>query len=142
MRFLPVNLDGLLVELDDLQQTLALLASLQNEAIDGIEEIVPAARTLLVRFRPAAISHAALCERIGARSLSAPVERERTLVEIPVDYSGEDLEEVAQLIGISRDELIRLHTQSEYTVAFTGFAPGFAYLSGGHPSLDVPRRAT
>jgi hypothetical protein len=27
-------------------------------------------------------------------------------------------------------------------VAFVGFAPGFAYLSGGHESLDVPRRAT
>ena len=38
MRFLPVNLDALLVELDDLPQTLALLASLQAEPIDGIEE--------------------------------------------------------------------------------------------------------
>jgi KipI family sensor histidine kinase inhibitor len=142
MRFLSVNLDALLVELDDLQQTLALLASLQAEPIEGIEEIVPAARTLLLRFRPASTSHAALCERIGARSLSAPVERERTLVEIPVDYQGEDLDEVARLVGISRAEVIRRHTGSDYTVAFTGFAPGFAYLSGGDASLEVPRRAT
>lgn len=142
MRFLPVSLDTLLVELDDLAQTLALLASLQAEPISGVEELVPAARTLMVRFRPAAISQAALIERIGTRSLAAQAARSGTLVEIPVDYSGEDLDEVAQLLGISRDELIRRHTGSEYTVAFTGFAPGFAYLSGGHPSLDVPRRAT
>lgn len=142
MRFLPVNLDALLVELDDLPQTLALLTSLQAEPIAGIEELVPAARTLLVRYRPAKVSHAALVERIGARSLTAQVERAATLIEIPVDYRGEDLDEVAQMLGISRSELIRRHTGSEYRVAFTGFAPGFAYLSGGDSSLNVPRRAT
>jgi KipI family sensor histidine kinase inhibitor len=142
MRFLPVNLDALLVELDDLPQTLALLASLQSEPVAGIEELVPAARTLLVRYRPGVVSHGELAAHIGARSLTAPIARARTLVEIPVDYQGEDLDEVAQLLGISRDEVIRRHTGSEYTVAFTGFAPGFAYLSGGHPSFDVPRRKT
>ncbi|MDM0000728.1 5-oxoprolinase/urea amidolyase family protein [Variovorax sp. J22P240] len=142
MRFLPVNLDAMLVELDDLPQTLALLASLQAEPIDGIEELVPAARTLLVRHRPAKLSQAALVERIGARSLTAQVERAATLIEIPVDYTGEDLDEVAQMLGLSRDEVIRRHTASEYTVAFTGFAPGFAYLSGGDPNLNVPRRTT
>ncbi len=142
MRFLPVNLDAMLVELDDLPQTLALLASLQAEPIAGIEELVPAARTLLVRYRPTKVSHAALVERIGARSLMAQVERSATLIEIPVDYSGEDLDEVAQMLGISREEVIRRHTGSEYRVAFTGFAPGFAYLSGGDPGLNVPRRST
>lgn len=142
MRFLPVNLDALLVELDDLPQTLALLASLQAEPIRGVEELVPAARTLMVRYRPAVVSHAALVEQIGARRLDTPVERVATRVEIPVDYSGEDLDEVAQMLGISREEVILRHTGSDYTVAFTGFAPGFAYLSGGHPGLDVPRRST
>lgn len=142
MRFLPVNLDAVLVELDDLPQTLALLASLQAEPIDGIEELVPAARTLLIRFSSAKLSHAALVERIGARSLTAQVERAATLIEIPVDYTGEDLDEVARMLGLSRGEVIRRHTASEYTVAFTGFAPGFAYLSGGDPVLNVPRRTT
>jgi len=142
MRFLPVNLDALLVELDDLPQTLALLASLQAEPIAGIEELVPAARTLLVRYRPAKVSHAALVERIGARSLGTRVERAATRIEIPVDYSGEDLDEVARTLGIPREEVIRRHTASEYTVAFTGFAPGFAYLSGGDPLLNALRRTT
>lgn len=142
MRFLPVNLDALLVELDDLPQTLALLASLQSEPLRGIEELVPAARTLLVRYRPSMVSRAALVAAIGARSLDATVERTSTLIEIPVSYSGEDLDEVAQMLGITREEVIRRHTGSEYTVAFTGFAPGFAYLSGGDPGLDVPRRTT
>ena len=142
MRFLPVNLNALLVELDDLAQTLALLASLQAEPIAGIEELVPAARTILVRFRPTVVSPDQLADQIGGRSLHAAVERAATRIEVPVDYQGEDLDEVAQLLGISREEVIRRHTGSDYTVAFTGFAPGFAYLSGGHPSLNVPRRAT
>ena len=85
MRFLTANLDALLVELDDLPQTLALLASLRAEPIEGIEEIVPAARTLLLRFMPARVSAAQLMAHIGQRSLSATVERADTRVEIPVE---------------------------------------------------------
>jgi len=142
MRFLPVNLDAVLVELDDLSQTLALLASLRAEPIAGVDEMVPAARTLLVSFRPAAISRAELIERIGLRSVDARAEQAGERIEIPVTYDGEDLDEVARLLGVSPQEVVRRHTGSDYTVAFTGFAPGFAYLSGGHPSLNVPRRPT
>lgn len=142
MRFLPVTLNALLVELDNLEQTLALLASLQSQPIAGIETLVPAARTLLVQWRESACSWSELVRQIGQRDVSASAQRSATLVEIPVHYTGEDLAEVAQLLGITPEELILRHTGSEYTVAFTGFAPGFAYLSGGHPSFQVPRRST
>ncbi len=142
MRFLPVTLNSLLVELADLDETLALLASLQHTPLAGVEELVPAARTILVRYRPSATSAAVLVQHIAQRDLSQRAERSDTLVEIPVHYHGEDLAEVAQILGITPDEVVRRHTGSEYTVAFTGFAPGFAYLSGGHPSLNVPRRST
>ena len=142
MRFLPVNFNALLVELDNLEQTLALLASLKNEPIAGIEELVPAARTILVQWRPSACSRAELVRQISQRDVSARAERGGTLIEIPVHYTGDDLAEVAQLLGITPEEVVRRHTGSEYTVAFTGFAPGFAYLSGGHPSFNVPRRST
>ncbi|CAN7642468.1 5-oxoprolinase/urea amidolyase family protein [Pseudorhodoferax sp. LjRoot39] len=142
MRFLPVNLDALLVELDDLPQTLALLAALQAEPLPGVLELVPAARTILVRFRPSAVSAQALATAIAGRRLDRAAERAGTLVEIAVDYRGEDLDAVAHLLGASREEVIAWHTGSEYTVAFTGFAPGFAYLSGGDPRLVVPRRKT
>ena len=142
MRFLPVNLDAILVELEDLPQTLSLLASLQAEPIAGIDEIVPAARTLLISYRPAALARQALIDRIAARPLSAALDEAGERVEIPVSYEGEDLQEVGTLLGITPDEVVRRHTGSDYRVAFTGFAPGFAYLSGGHPSLNVPRRST
>ncbi|MFN4029692.1 MAG: 5-oxoprolinase subunit PxpB [Acidovorax temperans] len=142
MRFLPVTHNALLVELADLDQTLALLASLQRHPPHGVEELVPAARTILVEYHASATRAETLVQDIAARSLTQGAERSDTLIEIPVHYNGEDLAEVAQILGITADEVVQRHTGSEYTVAFTGFAPGFAYLSGGHPSLNVPRRST
>ena len=142
MRFLPVNRQSILVELADLQQTLALLGALQAQSIEGVQELVPAARTILVQFVPHIISTAQLVNRIAACDLNGEVQRSDVLVQIPVRYDGEDLAEVAQILGISPEEVVSRHTGSEWSVAFTGFAPGFAYLSGGDPIFNVPRRAT
>lgn len=139
MRFYPVNFDALLVELENLDQTLAAFDALLAAPIHGVEEIVPAARTLLVYFRPAAISREALATRIAHLDLHQQGRAAGKQVEIPVHYQGEDLEEVAALLGLSVPELIRRHTGSDYSVAFCGFAPGFAYLSGG-AGFEVPRR--
>lgn len=142
MRFLPVNRQSILVELADLQQTLVLLGALQARPIEGVQELVPAARTILVQFAPHVISAAELVKLIAACDVSGEVQRSDVLVQIPVRYDGEDLVEVAQMLGISTAEVVRRHTGSEWSVAFTGFAPGFAYLSGGDPIFNIPRRAT
>lgn len=142
MRFLPVNLNAVLVELDDLAQTLALLQSLQTEPVAGVEELIPAARTILVYFNPALTQLPQLIDAVGGRSVSAQVERSSHRVQIPVHYDGEDLREVADILGVAPADVVRMHTGGEYSVAFTGFAPGFAYLSGGDARLDVPRRKT
>lgn len=142
MRFLPVNRQAILVELADLQQTLVLLGALQAQPIEGVQELVPAARTILVQFAPHIIGAAQLVRRIADCDLSGSVQRSDVLVQIPVRYDGEDLAEVAQILGITAEEVVSRHTGSEWSVAFTGFAPGFAYLSGGDPIFNVPRRAT
>lgn len=142
MRFLPVNRQAIMVELADLQQTLVLLASLQAQPIEGVQELVPAARTILVYFAPHRITAAQLVNAIAGRDLQGQVQRSEVLVQIPVRYDGEDLAEVAQILGISAEDVVRRHTGSEWSVAFTGFAPGFAYLTGGDPVFNVPRRAT
>lgn len=141
MRFLPVNLDVLLVELNDMDETLALFDALTAEPIAGVEEIVPAARTLLIQFRPGTLERQTLVNRIAGQDLSQRREGEHRRVEIPVHYNGEDLDEVATLLSISRAEVIQRHTAHDYSVAFCGFAPGFAYLTGG-AGFQVPRRPT
>ena len=140
MRFLPVSLTVLLVELADLDETLALFASLEADPVDGIQDMVPAARTLMIRFRPERLTAERLAGAIATRDLSARIAPSDKCVEIPVRYDGEDLADVAGLTGLSVEEVIRRHTDSEFTVAFCGFAPGFGYLVGGDPALQVPRR--
>ncbi|MGV1764420.1 5-oxoprolinase/urea amidolyase family protein [Agrobacterium rhizogenes] len=140
MRFLPVSLTVILVELADLDETLALFASLEAEPVDGIIDMVPAARTLMIRFRPEKLTAEALTANIATRDLSARIAPSDVLVEIPVQYDGEDLSDVAELTGLSVEEVVRRHTESTFTVAFCGFAPGFGYLVGGDIALQVPRR--
>src|SRR5690606_32800317 len=142
MRFLPAADDALLIEVDDLDHAMALHASLVAEPLPGVRELVPGARTVLLRYEPATVTAEHLVKSIRARPLAAAGAATGTLIEIPVHYDGEDLAEVAALLGFSEREVIERHTGAEYRVAFTGFAPGFAYLSGGDPALDVPRRST
>ncbi len=66
---------------------------------------------------------------------------ERT-IEIPVHYDGEDLAEVAEITGMSAEEVIGVHLSAEYAAAFCGFAPGFTYLTGLPERLQVARRST
>jgi KipI family sensor histidine kinase inhibitor len=64
------------------------------------------------------------------------------IVEIPVRYDGPDLAAVASATRLSVEDVIRLHSAATYEAAFTGFAPGFAYLTGLDPRLVLPRRST
>lgn len=143
MRILPVSLDAVLVELSGLDETLALLEALQADPVEGVVDLVPAARTLLVQFQPWVCTQAALVAQIRSRQ-GRPRAREQAgeLVQIPVRYDGEDLPEMAAYLKLTADELVRRHAALVWTVAFTGFAPGFAYLAGGDPVFDVPRRSS
>lgn len=64
-----------------------------------------------------------------------------SLIELPVRYDGPDLGAVAASAGLSVADVITRHSQATYLAAFTGFAPGFAYLTGLDPLLRLPRRS-
>jgi len=139
-RLLAYGEQALLVECSDLDEALGLLAALQRRPMEAVEEIVPGARSLLLRLRRP-LTHRE--ERdIAERECADPVGEAASEVEIEVDYDGEDLDEVAELIGLSPEEVVSTHTGQSWTVGFCGFAPGFAYLRGEHDRLRVPRRAT
>jgi 5-oxoprolinase (ATP-hydrolysing) subunit A len=63
-------------------------------------------------------------------------------LELPVRYGGPDLDAVARATGLAVAEVCRAHAAARYAVETMGFAPGFAYLTGGDPRLAVPRLAT
>ncbi len=138
MRILPAGDHAVLVELEDLDEVLGYYAALSASPPAGVVDIVPAARTVLVT------TDTDLDSLTRALHAVQPVDRKHAggeLVEIPVVYDGEDLADVAELLGCSVSELIKRHTCEDWTVAFCGFAPGFGYLTGaGH--WDIPRRKT
>ncbi|WP_433011337.1 5-oxoprolinase subunit B family protein [Kribbella sp. CA-294648] len=138
MRILPAGDHAVLVELEDLEEVLGYYAALSASPPAGVVDIVPAARTVLVT------TDSDLDALTRALRAVQPVDRQQAggeLVEIPVVYDGEDLSDVAELLGCSVSELIKRHTCEDWTVAFCGFAPGFGYLTGaGH--WDIPRRKT
>ncbi len=140
MRFLPAGDDAFLIELRDLAETLAMLDALRAAPIAGVIEAVPAARTLLVRFDPGVTDRRALAAALGGVDLSVRRTQSGAIFDIPVIYDGEDLGDVADILGCSVKELVARHTAATYTVAFTGFAPGFAYMTCDDPTFDVPRR--
>ena len=143
VRIMAAGRSALLLEVD----SDAEVASLHRELIDrqadgrlgGVAEIVPAARTVLLDglARPELV--ATQFEGWLPQSSAPP---EGAVVTVPTRYDGEDLAEVAALWGMSTAEAVRIHTGSEYRVAFCGFAPGFAYLTGLPEQYAVPRRAT
>lgn len=142
LKILPFGDSALLVELDSMQDVLALHAALRDNPPDGVIDLVPAARTVLVMFDPRRTTARRLADEVAKRPRTTTVRAQHRLIEIPVSYDGEDLGEVAAKTGLSPEEIVERHTRPTYTVAFNGFAPGFAYLTGLDPALRVPRRET
>jgi KipI family sensor histidine kinase inhibitor len=119
-----------LIEVDDNVAARRMARHLQGR---GFEDVVPGHRTVLVigDVDPAGLPDPD----------HEPFEPEGALHEIPVAYDGPDVEEVAVLTGIDADEVVARHCAPIYTVAFLGFVPGFPYLVGGDPTLEVARRS-
>ncbi|HET6806530.1 MAG TPA: 5-oxoprolinase subunit PxpB [Frateuria sp.] len=125
-------------------------ARLRATPLAGVQELVPAYASVLVRLDPRAAAATddplpGLLDRIrqvlaagGAEARQAP-----TVHRLPVCYGGAhgvDLGTVAQRLGMSEASVVARHCAVEYQVAMLGFAPGFAYLLGLDPALEVPRR--
>lgn len=140
MRILASGESALLAEFDTLDEVLAHYRGLAADRPRGITDLVPAARTLLVRFDSAVLRapavHRWLAETPPVAADAAPGED----IVLGVRYDGPDLEEVGRLTELGPDGVIAAHTGRLWTVAFGGFAPGFAYLAGGDERLRVPRR--
>ncbi len=142
-RILPMGERALLVEVADLAAAMSLHTRLAASPPPGVVDLVPAARTVLVVFDPDRVSVARVRDVIAEAAASdvVPVVAAAT-VELPVVYDGEDLHDLARLLGLSAETLAARHAATLWTVAFTGFAPGFGYLAGEGWDLVVPRRPT
>ncbi|MCU1606675.1 MAG: allophanate hydrolase [Modestobacter sp.] len=134
--------EAVLVELADRGRVLDQYEALTRSRLPGVTDIVPAQATVLVTFDQAVTTAAAVTGWIEG---TVPTAREReggAVVEIGVVYDGADLVEVGAATGLTPAEVVAAHSGAVFSVAFCGFAPGFAYLTGLPPELHLPRRSS
>jgi KipI family sensor histidine kinase inhibitor len=130
-------------------RVLALRAAILAARLAGVTEVVPAYATVAVLFDPLRADADALRARLAALATAdepaqpdpAAAPSRRPALRIPTRYDGPDLDEVAGRTGLTRKEVIALHSGREYEVYLLGFAPGFAYLGDLDPALVLPRRS-
>lgn len=145
-RLLPMGDRALLAEVGSLEAVLALRAALAASVPAGVLDIVPAARTVLVHLDPAVLPLPGARSWVtGAAAATTDVSRPAVAageVTLDVVYDGPDLTDTARLLGLSAEAVVERHRAAEWTVAFAGFAPGFAYLVSPDWRFDVPRLDT
>jgi KipI family sensor histidine kinase inhibitor len=151
--FLLMGDRGLLVEFGDEisaevnEKVRKMALAIQAETPDGVIEVVPTYRSLLVLYNPLIISLEDLKKRLellekDLKEISFP---DATLTKIPVLYGGDfgpDLEKVAEYLHLTSEEVIRLHCSKPYFIYMIGFMPGFPYMGELPDALITPRLKT
>ena len=142
VRVRPAGDRAALVDVGSTARAAALAAACVADPLPGqVDAVCGAASVMLVVDRP--FETAALGRHLDAlvatAGAAAPASAQEHVVEVV--YDGEDLDEVAEITGLGRDGVVAAHTGAPWSVGFGGFAPGFAYLVGGDPRLEVPRRS-
>ncbi|MDI9914100.1 allophanate hydrolase subunit 1 [Rhodococcus sp. IEGM 1379] len=144
LTILPAGEHALLLDLNSEAEVLAFIHALTRNTPAGVEDFLPAARTVLVTCTPTAdltnvrhdlneLAHTMSDAVTDSGSDEAPF-------VIEVRYDGPDLDDVAKTLKMSRADVISAHTSAVWRCAFIGFAPGFAYLTSRDSHLDIPRR--
>lgn len=119
---------------------------LKRNPVEGVIEWVPAYTTLTIFYRPDKLAYKDMCqklEEIQEQLQKEEVKSNSTVYEIPVLYGGEvgpDLSEVASYNGLTKDEVVSIHSAKPYLIYMMGFVPGFPYLGGMPGQIATPRR--
>lgn len=121
-----------------------LAEKLRRMNIDGIQELVPTYGSLLINYAPELLSYSTLSSILLeiSRELEGCSEGPSRLLHIPCCYGGHfgpDMDFAVRHTGLSKDEIIALHSAPVYKVFMLGFLPGFVYLGGLDPRLELPR---
>jgi inhibitor of KinA len=147
---LPLGDRALVIRFDEkisieINRQVTLLESwISKSDIAGIQEMIPAFRTLTVFYDPLMCSFESLCKQItnGIHHLSNPMSTKKIIYEIPVCYEGEfalDLKDLSEYTGLSVKDIVSIHTKEPYYIYMLGFLPGFPYLGGLDDTLSMPR---
>lgn len=125
-------------------KVIALSDFIKSKSIRGIVEIVTTYTAVTVFFEPLVFEIDNFINLLESSLDNINYKKDLTkdAIEIPVIYGGKygpDLERVAKYNNISEDEVIKIHSKTEYLVYMIGFTPAFPYLGGMNKSISTPR---
>ena len=118
---------------------------IQELKLDGITELVPTYCALLIQYDAMLYSYSDICnlmEPLLEPSATDDANERVTVIEIPTVYGGEfgpDLGFVASHNNLTEEEVVAIHSGTDYLVYMLGFIPGFTYLGGMDPRIATPR---
>ncbi|MDP3317129.1 MAG: carboxyltransferase domain-containing protein [Devosia sp.] len=124
------------------RRAVGFVAKVEAARLPGVVEVVPNLASVLIRYVPSIVEFERLAGEV--RLLVAGPEADAVdgrVHSVTVEFAGEDLDEVAAIVGVSRSAFVAMHCAQPLRVLATGFAPGFVYLGFHAEALRVPRRA-
>lgn len=151
--FLPAGDQAVVVELGDAidpetnRRVHNLARAVGQLGVQGVIDLVPTYRSLLVNFDPMQISPDELeseLAEIDTNADESETSRQR-VVHLPTLYGGDhgpDLPFVAEHAGLTVEEVVSLHSGVDYLIYMMGFTPGFPYLGELPKRLVTPRLET
>ena len=124
-----------------------MVQKIEQANLQGIRDLIPAFCTLMVEYDSSVWETERLIRRLQElqQLKTQAKKRRKRIVEIPVCYGGyfgPDLQTVADHAGMTREEVIAVHSRTPYRIYMLGFLPGFPYLGGLDERLATPRLAT
>ncbi len=143
----PLGDQAVIVYLPNESAAVRFAQAVRTENFPWLIEAAPAYASVGVYYDADRVRQHDVKEQLG--SLTLPVEEAGApgrLHDIPCCYEMQvDLNRVAEQTGLWPEEVIKLHSDRDYTVYAIGFAPGFPYLGYlpsalcGVPRLPSPR---
>lgn len=148
--FTPKGADAVLItfgqEIQEVtnQEIRRFLTAMEKRPFPGVLDKIPSYCHITIQYDPEACYYEEILDYLYTltEEMRDSEQMEARLVRIPVLYGGTfgpDLQNVASHNGLTKEEVVKIHSEGKYLTYMLGFTPGFPYLGGMSEKIATPR---